>query len=89
MGLLNVPLICGTLTEQESLEQLGQHHVVMLEGKDKKGWRIAPTVEPLTQKQDSTGADPEEEPELSAQWQAQDNGHKSLSQAVTGWEKPD
>lgn len=80
MGLLYVPVICGTLTEQEaqSLEQLGQHHVVMLEGKYKKGWRTAHTAEPLRQNQGSTGADPEEEPGLSAQWEAQDNGHKSL-----------
>lgn len=79
MGLFYVPLTCGTFTEQEaqSLEQLGQHHVVMLEGKYKKGWRIH-TVEPLRQNQDSTGADPEEEPGLSAQWEAQDNDHKSL-----------
>lgn len=71
MGLLHVPLICGTLMEQEaqSLEQLGHHYVVMLEDKYKKGWRITHTVEPLRQNQDSIGADPEEEPGLSAQWE--------------------
>lgn len=76
-----MPVICGAPTEQEaqSLEQLGQHHGVMLEDKYKKGWRIAHTVDPLRQNQDSTGADPEEEPGLSAQWEAQDNGHKSLT----------
>lgn len=38
MGLLYVPLICGTLMEQEAqpLEKLGQHHVLMVEGKYKK-----------------------------------------------------
>lgn len=41
--------------------------------------RIAHTVEPLRQNQDSTGADAEEEPGFSAQWEAQDNGHKSLT----------
>lgn len=49
-----MPLICGTLMEEEaqSLEQLGQHHMVMLEGKCKKGWRIAHSVEPLRQNQE-------------------------------------
>lgn len=36
-------------------------------------------MEPLRQNQDSTGADAEEEPGFSAQWEAQDNGHKSLT----------
>lgn len=43
MGLLYVPLICGTLMEQEAqpLEKLGQLHVVMVEGKYKKGWSLS------------------------------------------------
>lgn len=42
MGLLHVPLISGTLTKQEaqSLEQLGQHHVVILEANTKRAGEL-------------------------------------------------